>query len=218
VVVRPVRIGPCDRRSLVASISIILPTIDGREESCEFVQRCFLERSADHHVELIVRKNFPNWPAGVNAGMADATGDYLFFAADDLEPLDGWADAMIGCLDAGEIPAPQVWDHRVQGRPVNEPEDGPPGSIPVFSRAPALTRDMAGRIGAWPEIDYYGDNWVCDKARLLGIQIRVTEGFAFVHHWHPVGRLDAGDWVGRNLPAYQAEVAKLHQGGGVTDA
>lgn len=193
----------------MTTISIVLPTIDGREESCEFVQQCFRDRSSGYDVDVIVKRNFPNWPAGCNAGMPDVTGDYVFFAADDLEPLPGWASAMVGCLNAGEIPAPQVWDHRVEGRPVNEWEDGPPGSTPAFSRAPAMTRDMMEAIGPWPEIDYYGDNWVSDKARLLGIQIRVVAGYAFVHHWHPVGRLDAGDWVGRNRPLYEAELAKL---------
>ena len=58
-------------------------------------------------------------------------------------------------------------------------------------------------------LDYYADNWVSDRGRVLGYETRVTAGYAFVHHWHPVGRLDKGDWQGRSLPGYNEERRKL---------
>ena len=192
-------------------ISIIMPTIDGREESRETMLRAYQERTP-YPIEIILKYNYPNWPAGCNAGQLDATGDVLHFGSDDLEPLAGWADAMLRTLAANEIPAPQLWDFVKTGAPVNERADGPPGAIPGFSRAPSLTRAMAECIGPWPEIPYYADNWVSDKGRLCGYESRVTAGYGFIHHWHPVGRLDAGDWVGRNKPLYNAERAKLGLG------
>ena len=185
-----------------------MPTIAGREESCALMKRCYLERTPGFLLQILTPLGFPNWPAGMNAGIRDATGDYIASAADDLEPLEGWADAMVSCLERNEIPAPQLWDHVHEGAPVNA-VDGPPGALTEFSRVPALTRAMAERIGPWPEIDYFADNWVSDAARTFGVETRVTAGFSFVHHWHPVGRLDAGDWVSRSLPAYQAARAAL---------
>lgn len=190
------------------TLSIILPTITGREEMRAWIIDCFNARTPIE-IQWIVRVDYPNWPSGVNAGMPEAEGDYLFFAADDLEPLDGWCAAMIACLDGGAIPAPQVWDYVQQGAPVNEGADGPPGTVTAFSRAPAFTREVAKAIGPWPEIDYYADNWVSDKARTLGIPTVVTAGYSFIHHWNQVGRLDHGDWQGRSEPLYHAELAKL---------
>ena len=189
-------------------ISVVMPTITGREEMWSWITPLYAERAPGFDVELCCPKDYPNWPTGINA--ATPTGDYLVYTADDLEPLEGWADAMVATLDRGEIPAPQVWNWKREGRPVDERVDGPPGAITAFSRIPALTREMAEAIGPWPEsLTYYGDNWVSDAARIRGWESRVTEGFCFVHHWHQHGRLDGGDWVGRYKPLYDIERAKL---------
>lgn len=202
-------------------LSIIHPTITGREESLERMLEAYRQRTDGFDVEYITVKDFPNWPAGVNAGSKLASGDVWFYGADDVEPLEGWADAMMRTISAGEVPAGYYWDHpqgavepcgyTPSGAPVNA-VDGPPGSVPVFSRGPALTRALAERVGPWPEIDYYADNWVSDKVRTLGVEVRMTAGMHFVHHWHPVGRLDHGNWVARNKPLYNAERAKLGLG------
>ena len=186
-------------------ISVVIPTISGREASFEMV--CAAYRRTD--VELVSVKDYPSWSAGCNAAIGQTTGDVIHFGADDLEPVPGWDAAALECLSAGEIPAAQVWDHRLGGPCANEAEDGPAGSLTAFSRVPSLTREMADRIGPWPTFHYYADNWIGDKARALGYPIRVTAGYSFIHHWHPVGRLDAGDWIGRYRPLYEAELAKL---------
>lgn len=191
------------------NISIILPTISGREESREKMAQAYRDRTPGHVIEVISPKDYPCWPAACNVGQGLAKYDILHFGADDLEPLDGWAEPMLAALAASEIPAPQLWDFVPGGTPVNEAADGGPGAIPTFTRVPALTREMAERIDRWPEIPYYADNWVSDKGRLVGYETRVMGGYGFVHHWHPVGRLDGGDWVGRYKPLYNEERAKL---------
>lgn len=190
-------------------ISVILPTITGREESFKAMEAAYRARTPGHSLQIVSPLNEPNWAAACNVAMRKATGDVFAFGSDDLEPLDGWAEAMLRTLGAGEIPAPQVWDWKQEGRPVNEGQDGPPGSITAFTRVVALTREMAEAIGPWPEWDYYVDNWVSDKGRTLGYETRVTEGYSFIHHWHQHGRLDGGDWVGRSLPLYIAERDKM---------
>ena len=187
-------------------ISVVMPTISGREEMN--AQMCDYYRArTPYELEILSPKDYRNWPTAINT--ARPTGEYVLYGADDLEPLDGWADAMIASLDRGEVPAPQVWNWVKEGPAVNVREDGPPGSITTFTRVPAMTRELALAVGPWPEIDYYSDNWVSDKARTLGWETRVVDGFDFIHHWHQTGRLDAGDWVGRNKPLYNAERAKL---------
>lgn len=191
-------------------ISVLMPTITGREVMREEMVAHFLDRTPGFDLEILSPLNFQNWPAGCNEARKTATGDYLLFTADDLEPLAGWADAMAVCLESGVIPAPQVWDFtKGDGPPVNRNADGPPGSFTAFTRIPALTRAMADAIGLMPIMDYYADNWISDKGRTLGWDTRVTEGFDFVHHWHQHGRLDAGDWVSRSIGRYNEERAQL---------
>ena len=59
-----------------------------------------------------------------------------------------------------------------------------------FTRVPILRRDQYERIGPWPEIDYYADIWLSEKARTLGIRTRILYSYRFVHHWSQVGRVD----------------------------
>jgi hypothetical protein len=193
-------------------ITVIMPTITGREEMLARMVQAYRDRTPGHDLETLNPKDHPNWPSGCNAGQLVATGEVFHFTNDDIEPLDGWAEPMLEALARGEVPAPQVWNWTREGPPVNERQDGPPGSFTAFSRLPSLTREMAERVGPWPSIDYYGDNWVSDAARILGFETRVMAGYAFIHHWHQHGRLDHGDWVGRNLPLYNAERAKLGLG------
>ena len=192
-------------------LSIIIPTITGREDSLAAMVAAYRERTPGEF-EILTPKDYPCWPAGCNAGRRHALGDVLHFGSDDLEPIEGWAEPMFACLAEGFIPAPQVWDHVHQGPPVNQDADGLPGSITTFTRVPALTHAMSKEIGDWPEIPYFADNWVSDKGRLCGYQTRMTEGYGFVHHWSQVGRLDEGNWWDRNLPLYNAERAKLGLG------
>jgi hypothetical protein len=170
----------------------------------------YRERTPGYELEILNPKDYPNWPAGCNAGMAEATGDVFAFGSDDLEPMAGWADAMMECLARGEVPAPRLWNWaKDDSPPVNQAQDGPPGSITAFSRVTALTREMAEAIGPWPEMDYYADNWASDAARVNGWETRVTAGYDFVHHWHQHGRLDKPGWQARSVPAYNAARAKL---------
>ena len=190
-------------------LSIVIPTISGREESLARMIEAYRERTPGEP-EIVTPKDYPCWPAACNAGYLDTTGDVIHYGADDLEPCDGWAEPMFATLAAGEIPAPQLWNFvRTDIRPVNEIADGPPGALTGFTRVPSLTRAMAEAIGPWPIMDYYADNWVSDKGRAVGYQTRVVDGYAFVHHWHPKGRLDAGDWVSRSIHKYNDERAKL---------
>lgn len=192
-------------------ISVVMPTISGREESCARMVQAYRDRSPGHDIEIINPKDYNCWPAGCNAGRRLATADVIHFGADDLEPIEGWADAMLDALAHGHVPAPQLWDFAYDptARPIYEHMDGVPGTIAVFSRVPSLTREMADAVGDWPIMDYYADNWVSDKARVLGWETVNTEGYRFVHHWNQVGRLDKGDWQGRSVPKYNEERAKL---------
>lgn len=191
-------------------LSIIIPTITGREESLERALNAYRTRTTGFELEIITPLNYPTWPAGCNAGFVESHGDIVHFSADDLEPLEGWSDAMMTSINDGFLPGARLWDHVQSGSPIYEMFDGVPGTICRLARVPSMPTWLVDKIGPIPEaIHYYSDNWISDKAGLLGWQTRVTEGYDFLHHWAQVGRLDGGDWKARYLPLYNEERAKL---------
>ena len=173
-------------------ISVVVPTIDGREESLERALDAYRETLEDVEHEVIVIRNFPNWPAACNEGYRQSKGDVIHFTSDDLEALPGWWKAPLHTLQTSHhLPAAAVYDFLPppEGKFANA-EDGPDGSFVHFTRVPILRRDQYEMIGPWPEIDYYADVWLSEKARTLGMRTKILYSYGFVHHWHQTGRLD----------------------------
>ncbi len=174
-------------------LSVIVPTIDGREESLQRTLDAYCETLGDVEHEVIVVRNERNWPTGCNRGYEQSTGNVVHFGADDLVPLPGWHEEVLDVLwDEDVLPAAAVYNYLPppQGQFSNA-EDGEDGAYVHFTRVPILTRDQYDRIGPWPEIDYYADIWLSEKARTIGIRTRIYYSYAFVHHWHQTGRLDS---------------------------
>lgn len=195
-------------------ISVIIPTIQGREDSLERTLDGYRETTAhlrgidQLEVEFVVVHDEHNWPTACNAGQLRATGEILHFGADDLVPYGNWLPPCLPVLDAGILPAPYVYNLTHEGNPDNL-QDGVPGNQTTFTRVPILTRTMAETIGPWPDINYYADNWVSDKARLHGWPTHVVAGYEFIHFWHQHGRLDQPERVEEYAQQYAEERRKL---------
>jgi hypothetical protein len=187
-------------------ISIVIPTISGREESLAGVLDAY-EKTTGIEKEIIVMLDRPSWPKACNEGYEQSNGEIIHFGADDLEPLpDWWRNPLAWLQEHDELPAPRVWDYRQEGQYMNL-EDGGDGDIPHFTRVPILTRSQYERIGPWPLIDYYADVWLSEKARTLGIETRMVFGYDFVHHWSQIGRVDSRE----TLDKAGAKLAMLRQ-------
>lgn len=172
-------------------ISVVIPTISGREESLARAVAGYEETLKGISHELIIVKDEITWPTACNTGFEQATGDVLHFTADDLEPIDGWWEgALVALTERDELPAPRVMNFSADGE-FDNPEDGADGDTTWFTRVPILTREQYERIGPWPEIVYYADIWVSEKARVLGIETRMLYSYAFIHHWSGIGRVDS---------------------------
>jgi len=173
-----------------ALLSIIVPTIQGREASLQRAIDAYQATTECPH-EFVVVHDEPSWSRGCNVGYERAEGSLLLFAADDLEPVPGWWRGATQLLlgKANEIPAPKVLNHSADG-PWDNNGDGADGALTHFTRIPMMRRDQYERIGVWPEVDYASDVWVSEKARTLGIEARMVHSFCFIHHWSQVGRTD----------------------------
>jgi hypothetical protein len=181
-------------------LTVVVPTISGREESLARCIASYRETLDGIESEIIVKKDYPTWPAACNAGFLEAKGDVIHWTADDLEALPGWHERVLKQLAAkDELPAPRVYDTVTPDGSTPDgvlrwanPKDGPDRAIPEFTRIPIMRRDQAERIGLWPEhLIYYADLWVSDKGRHLGIETRMVHGYDFIHHWSQIGRVDS---------------------------
>jgi GT2 family glycosyltransferase len=171
-------------------LSVVVPTISGREESLARTLASYEETLRGVESEIIVVKDESSWPRACNEGYARSNGDVIHWTADDLEALPGWYTEIPAALERDELPAPAVYDYRPDGKHANA-EDGPDGATTWFTRIPICRRDQAERIGVWPELTYYADVWFSEKARSIGIETRLLYSYRFVHHWSGIGRVDS---------------------------
>lgn len=192
-------------------ISVVVPTISGREESLARTLLAWEKNTTVKH-EVIVVKDKPTWPAACNYGASQAEGDIIVWGADDLDPLPGWhKDILKWFRERDELPAPRLHNYDADS-PVWNVEDGPDGAIPLFTRVPIMSRSQHERIGPWPEqLIYYADYWVSEKGRTLGIETRNLWSYAFVHHWCQIGRVDSPknyDWSGAEFNRLKKEMGR----------
>ena len=170
-------------------LSVVVPTISGREDSLARTLAAYEDTLYGCSNEIIIIQDAPTWPEACNMGYEKAKADVVHFGADDLEPLPGWwKPALKHLKETDELPAAAVYNP--DGVLSNE-IDGANGDLVHFTRVPILRRDQYERIGSWPEIVYYADIWLSEKARTLGMRTRILYEYAFLHHWSQVGRVDS---------------------------
>jgi hypothetical protein len=188
------------------TISVVIPTIPGREAHLERCVNAYTERS-HAEIELIVIPGRPTCGIAWNDGAAKAGGEYLHLTADDLEPLEGWDDAALETLRACKIPAPLIltpkggiesaggWWDRV-------PVDWAPTTntcvVPFCRR-----RDWEANIGPSLECHYYTDDWFTDQCRRAGCEVVVRLPYRFMHHWASEGRGDEPAKLERDRLIYE---------------
>lgn len=171
-------------------ISIVIPTITGREES---YARCVAGYKATTPVpfEIITIRNERSCGLAWAIGASQAKGDYLHFTADDLVPHAGWAEAAIECVERGVMPAATVLNPDVPlicPAPLGPRYDSVPNVL-----VPFLSRAM-WELGRWVVPIHYGsDDWITYLAVRRGIEIELLEDYRFSHSIAEEGRL----WMNR---------------------
>jgi hypothetical protein len=173
----------------VPLISIVIPTVTGREDHFERCREAYRTRTAARY-EILAEKDHATCGLAWQAGADRSTGDYLHFTCDDLEPLAGWDTAAIACTDAGAAPAPKVTDARngaLQSRPTWG-QEFPDGIDTGMSLVPFLTRQMWEAVRPLFVAHYDTDTFISFRAREAGWIPVMCNGYAFLHHWAQVRR------------------------------
>ena len=177
-------------------ITIVCPTVRGREPSYEFCMAAYEATTVDDFQFITI---FGEDACGKawEKGARQMVGDYLHFTADDLEPLDGWDIEARLSADDGLLPAPIIYT-RDSGQ-VEELGVTPDG---FFSRIPFCTREQWQKIGPMIPIHYYTDNWFSWKAKQFGYMTVGVASYRFNHHWAMEGRY-GNDRMSADYAAYE---------------
>lgn len=172
-------------------ISVVIPTIAGREHWLERAVESIDETTSAFGYELLVYRDLPTCGAGWNIGIMEAKGDYILLFADDLEARHGWCEAGIESLSRNVIPCPRILnsDGSLQSCGDYAKED-PDGTPTVLARVPFLTRHMAQTLHPIFENHYMGDHWITWKAKQFGWPTLVVRAMEFTHHFAMEGRID----------------------------
>lgn len=195
-------------------ISWVVPTVVGREDG---LARSLVPIVYRADIELIVIRDAPTCGHAWVDGARCATGDYLHFAADDIEPHPGFCEAMIEAVDKGMLPAALV----LLPDGAKQSCGGAGGDVcrgdcadwqPVeWSPTPFIARDWWQHIELHAEmlarLHYSSDCLVSAILAKQGIPAVMRREAMLTHHNDPVGRLwTAGD-DGRRFASYRAEHA-----------
>ena len=184
-------------------VDVIVPTIEGREESLE---RCLASFPGLNH---IVVKGEPSCGKAWIKGIEQSKADYLLLCADDIQcdyydwqkPL--WIEACIEAVDQGKLPAPVVFrpNHSLESAGGDMNASGcllteiQPDWTPVdFTPMPFVSREQIEQIGMI-EAHYMTDVWVSHRGRQLGYETVLRHPYRLIHHHEMIGRIHstAGD-------------------------
>ena len=171
-------------------ISVIIPTVAGREE---YLERCVAAYTAHaqgaYVLDLIIEHDHPSCGVGWQAGLDRARGEYIHLSDDDIEPRPGWHAPAIEAVECGFLPAPQVCDPN--GHPQSRPQEGVLGRdwTPVDMAAlPFASRVQMEKITPLLCCHYFTDDFISWRGARAGWQTVLRSGYAFVHWWAQVKR------------------------------
>lgn len=183
-------------------VSIIIPTIEGREEYLERAIRGYKERNeTEHSLEFIVEHDHKSVGLGWRHGSERASGDYIHFTNDDIVPGFDYLSPLIEACDKGYVPVPIVChalDLDEEGMPLdiiptdhswafdgspNIPNDWTKASdeLREYPSLPFCSKEQWKKIGPMIPTHYGTDVWFGYRAKIAGYDNVVRHSF-FYHY------------------------------------
>lgn len=172
-------------------ISIIIPTITGREHHLVRCMEGYVSRT-DDEFEIIVKEDYPTCGAAWAQGLLDVhpDSDYIHFSADDLEPMPGWDIEAREWVSSRMLPAPRIVTPNGK---LDYCGDHSKRELPDFTRVamsviPFLDREMLDHCLPLLETHYYSDDWISYRLRKRGFAVSVCRSYQFTHYRALEGR------------------------------
>lgn len=174
------------------TLSIVIPTIKGREEWLELTLEGFRQGTSVEY-EVLVERDHAVCGTAWNAGIERAQGEYVLLAADDLHPVRrSWFDVARARADKGFLPCAVIYnDDRSLQSCGAWMTLVPDGTVSPIARIPFGTLEQMRAIHPILPIHYATDNWFSHRGLEEGWPSVVTHGMDFVHYFAPQGRIDS---------------------------
>lgn len=165
-------------------ISVVIPTITGREE---WLARCVTAYTeTTPAVEIIVVKDEPTCGHAWIEGYRRSSGMYVHFTADDITPRHSWYhDAMQAC-SRGFVPVCDVRSDNGNQAWCMAPL-GDMGHVRNVL-VPFLSREQLAKGGWLLPVHYGSDDWVTYRAVQLGLSLVECRDYKLTHHVASEGR------------------------------
>jgi len=164
-------------------IQVIVPTIAGREKTCERAVAAYKDQGA----EVLLVRGSKTCGEGWAAGLKKATAEVIMLGLDDFLPHEGALEAGAEAAERGIYPSPRIYkaDGTLEscgtlGAGMHFGEC-PDGTLSNMSSVPIATRGMWWKIGEPPPIHYYADDGLGYAARAAGFECEVVRDYAFTH-------------------------------------
>lgn len=171
-------------------ITVVVPTIAGREDHYARCVAAYRSRTS-RPVNIVTLRDYPTCGEAWNVGAEQAAGigEFLHFAADDLEPHHGWETPAVEAVQRGYLPAPRIVrpDGRLDYCGVHGVEL-PDKAVVEMSVIPFMTWAQWEQVGPCLPIHYFSDNYLSWRGAQAGYRTVVRRGYAFTHHWAQPGR------------------------------
>ncbi len=192
-------------------VSIVIPTVEGRESSLRRAVRSYVKTLAETPYEIIIVRDKSTCGEAWAEGAKSAEAPLLHLTADDIEALPGWLEAAKAAATQCTIPAPRVFSpsvphqasygHNGDGQLL--PLDTLPLTACKVSVIPTLPTRLWESILPMPHIHYYSDDYVSLRARMGGFKVMTWPGYEFIHHFESGGaRPDMTDRILRDRTTY----------------
>lgn len=199
-------------------VSLIIPTIGGREALLDQTIKSLAETANGYETELIVVRNAPTVGEGWNQGIEIADGTHLWLGADDVTMFPGWLEAVVEAEGKGWYPCPRILFESGEieacgtlgqaGCILSEVEDG---FLCNASSFPFMSRETWEDVGPSLPIQYFADDYLGYRARVAGLEVCLVRAYSLIHHVGTVGRAAkvAQHWQHRDI--FLKTIAEEHQ-------
>ena len=158
-------------------VSILIPTIPGRERELQEVTEAFTDQG--YGQDILTTCGVYTWGEGINQLAKRAKGRYWLFACDDTVPERGWFASAQPMVDLGLCPASRYF--HPGGEPLHPWDEQPGGSKLDWTRSFLVTPERYSELGPMIDATWYSDFYYSERHNAHGYQVTACDGFNFTH-------------------------------------
>lgn len=169
-------------------ISVVIPTVDGRESYFEQCWRAYARHAEQdgYELDLVTERNHPTCGMAWHYGLSRVSlrAQYIHLTCDDIVPRPEWHHQAVEAADQGFLPAPQVYDPN--GVPQSHPQPGVAGqdwTAVHMSALPFASVRQMEKIVPLFTAHYFTDDFFSWRGQRAGYPCRLRTGYAFTHYW-----------------------------------